>query len=69
MREVYLLTLRQLSGKWRLGALTVLSLLPVFITWITLRDDNAPSVPDFEMVLLSGFLAASMLPLAVRRCT
>lgn len=65
MREVYLLTLRQLSGKWRLGALTVLSLLPVFITWITLRDDQAPSVGDFELVLLSGFLAASVLPLAV----
>lgn len=65
MNEVYFLTLRQLSGKWRLTAMTVLALLPVFVTWIVLRSDGAPSVGDFEMVVLSSLLAGSILPLVV----
>lgn len=65
MREVYLLTLRQLSGKWRLSAMTVLALLPVFVTWLTLRTANAPAVDVFEVVVLSSLLAGSILPLVV----
>lgn len=63
--EVYFLTLRQLSGKWRLTAMTVLALLPVFVTWIMLRQDGAPSVDAFETGVLGSLLAGSILPLVV----
>ena len=65
MSEVYFLTLRQMAGKWRLTAMTVLAALPVLVTWLTLRSDNAPGVREFEMVALSGLLAGSILPLVV----
>lgn len=65
MGSVYLLTLRQLSGRWRLLIMTVLAALPVIIAWIMLRDDNAPSVTDFEEAVLSTMLAGSIAPLVV----
>lgn len=65
MRSVYLLTLRQLSGRWRLLIMTVLASLPVIMAVLTLRDDDAPSVMQFESVVFSGMLAGSILPLIV----
>ena len=65
MRSVYLLTLRQLSGKWRLLIMTVLASLPVIMAVLTLRDDDAPSVREFEVVVLASMLAGSILPLVV----
>lgn len=65
MGSVYLLTLRQLSGRWRLSIMTALAALPVIMTVVTLSFDDAPSVGDFEMVVLSGMLAGSILPLVV----
>jgi ABC-2 type transport system permease protein len=65
MRAVYLLTLRQLSGRWRLVIMTVLALLPVIIAVLMLRSDNAPSVREFEQVVFSAMLAGSIIPLVV----
>lgn len=65
INEVYFLTLRQLSGKWRLSAMTVLAMLPILVTWITVRSSEAPSVGSFEMDVLSRLLAGSILPLVV----
>ena len=65
MRSVYLLTLRQLSGKWRLLIMAVLASLPVIMAVLTLRDDDAPSVREFEVVVLASMLAGSILPLVV----
>ncbi|HEX6313496.1 MAG TPA: ABC transporter permease [Gemmatimonadaceae bacterium] len=65
MRAVYLLTLRQLSGKWRLLIMTVLASLPVIMAILVLRDDDAPPVLEFEHVALSGMLAGSIIPLVV----
>jgi ABC-2 type transport system permease protein len=65
MSEVYLLTLRQMAGKWRLSAMTVLAAMPVLVTWLTLRSDSAPGVREFEQVALSALLAGSILPLVV----
>ena len=44
MRSVYLLTLRQLTGKWRLGIMAVLAAMPVIITVLMLHDESAVSV-------------------------
>ena len=65
MLEVYRLTLRQLSGKWRLIIMTVLALMPVLITALMLADDSTLSVWDFESSVLSAMLAGSIAPLVV----
>jgi ABC-2 type transport system permease protein len=65
MGSVYRLTLRQLSGRWRLAIMTVLSALPVIIAMLMLRSEHAPSVAEFEKIVLSGMLAGSIAPLVV----
>jgi ABC-2 type transport system permease protein len=65
MGSVYRLTLRQLSGRWRLTILTVLAALPIVVAMITLRFDDAPSVAEFEKAILSTMLAGSIAPMIV----
>lgn len=65
MRSVYLLTLRQLSSKWRLAIMAVLAMLPAVLSFLMLADRSAPSLRDFESVVLSGMLAGSIAPLVV----
>ena len=65
MSPIYLLTLRQLSGRWRLLVMTVLAAMPVLITVLVLRYADAPSVVDFENLVLSTMLAGSIAPLVV----
>jgi ABC-2 type transport system permease protein len=65
MSAVYLLTLRQLSGRWRLGIMTVLASMPVIIAVLMLRSSSAPSVREFETAILSAMLAGSITPLVV----
>jgi ABC-2 type transport system permease protein len=65
MRPVYLLTLRQMSGRWRLLIMTVLAAMPVLIAVLMLSSSGAPDVDDFEQVILSAILAGSIAPLVV----
>ena len=65
MGSVYFLTLRQLSGRWRIVVMSVLAALPVVIAVLMLMSDSAPSVREFETVVLSGMLAGSIAPLVV----
>ena len=65
MLAVYLITLRQLSGRWRLLVMAVLAAMPVAITTIMLSQGDAPSVADFETVVLSAMLSGSITPLVV----
>ncbi|MFN2316052.1 MAG: ABC transporter permease [Gemmatimonadales bacterium] len=65
MGSVYALTLRQLTGRWRLIILTVLAALPVVVTLLVLRSDSAPTVTAFEMVVFNGLLAGAIAPLVV----
>jgi ABC-2 type transport system permease protein len=65
MGTVYRLTLRQLSGRWRLSVMTVLASLPVVIATLMLRSSSAPSVAEFEQAVLSAMLAGSIAPLVV----
>ena len=65
MRSVYLLTLRQLSGRWRILIMTILAALPALITMIMLQSDEAASVAEFESAILSAMLAGSIAPLLV----
>jgi ABC-2 type transport system permease protein len=65
VRAVYLLTLRQLTGRWRLALLAALAALPVLVAVLMLREPDAPSVRDFESAVLSAMLAGSIAPLVV----
>jgi ABC-2 type transport system permease protein len=65
MSAVYSLTLRQLSGKWRLLIMTVLAALPVLIATMMLGSSNAPSVTEFEESVLGAMLAGAIVPLVV----
>lgn len=65
MDSVFLLTLRQLSGRWRLGIMTVLAALPVLFTMLVVRSGSTPFVTEFETIVLSAMLAGSIAPLIV----
>lgn len=65
MYPIYVLTLRQLSGRVRLAIMAVLATMPVFMAVIAVQSDGAPSVAEFERVVLSAMLAGSIAPLVV----
>ena len=65
MGSVFVLTLRQLSGRWRLVIMSVLASMPVVMAALMVRSDRAPSVEEFELVVLSGMLVGAVLPLIV----
>ena len=65
MGTVYRLSLRQMSGRWRLLIMAVLASMPVVIAVLMLYSDNAPSVNEFETAILSAMLAGSIAPLVV----
>ena len=65
MSTVYLLTLRQLTSKWRVAIMTVLATLPAVIALVMVADRQAPSVQEFETVVLGAMLAGSIAPLVV----
>lgn len=65
MSTIYFLTLRQLTGRWRITIMALLAAMPVLITVIMLRSDDAPSVREYETAILSAMLAGSMIPLVV----
>ena len=65
MLPIFLLTLRQLSGKWRLTIMSLLALLPVVVGVLMVSFEDAPSVADFEIGVLSSILAGAISPLVV----
>ena len=65
MSTVYWLTLRQLTSKWRLAIMTVLATLPAIIALVMVSDREAPSVREFETIVLGAMLAGSIAPLVV----
>jgi len=65
MGAVYRLTLRQLSGRWRLAIITVVAALPVLITLLTMQASGAPDLLEFERNVLGAMLIGSVTPLVV----
>lgn len=65
MAPVFFLTLRQLSGRWRLAIMTVLGALPVLFTTLVVRSSATPFVGEFETIVVSTMLAGSIAPLIV----
>jgi ABC-2 type transport system permease protein len=65
MGAVYRLTLRQLTGPWRLLIMTVLAAMPILIAALMLSSSSAPGVGEFEQAVLGAMLAGSIAPLVV----
>jgi ABC-2 type transport system permease protein len=65
MGSIFHLTVRQLSGKWRLIIMTVLALMPVAFTALVVRGSTVPSVVEFELLVISTMLAGSIAPLII----
>jgi ABC-2 type transport system permease protein len=65
MGSVYRLTLRQLSGRWRIIIMTVLAALPAILALLNINDGGAQSVVNFEKATLSAVLYGSIAPLIV----
>jgi ABC-2 type transport system permease protein len=65
MGPVYLLTLRQLSGRWRIIIMAGLAAMPALIAMLMLRSNEAPTVADFETAVLSTMLAGAIAPMVV----
>ena len=65
MDSVYMLTLRQLTGRWRIIVMTVLAAMPVVITLLVLSGSSAPPVDEFEEVVFSNMLAGAIIPMVV----
>lgn len=65
MSSVYLLTLRQLSGRWRLGIMSVLAVMPVLLAWLVVAQERTGDMTEFEGIVFNGLLAGSIGPLVV----
>lgn len=65
MGTVYRLSLRQLTGRWRLVVMTVLAALPVVVAATVLYQPDSLSVSEFETGVLSAMLSGSITPLVV----
>ena len=65
MSSVFLLTVRQLTGKWRLIIMAVLAVMPVLFTMLVVASSSAPFVGEFEEIVLSAMLAGSIAPFIV----
>ena len=63
MQAVYALTLRQLSGKWRIVIMTILAILPLILTLNLLADNDAISVLEYENLMIGSMLAGAFGPL------
>jgi ABC-2 type transport system permease protein len=65
MGTVYALTLRQLTGRWRLAIMSVLAAMPVVLAVIMLRSKAAAPLQAFEDGVLGAILSGSIAPLIV----
>ncbi len=67
MREIFLLSIRQLTGPVRLGLILLLSALPVVLAVILSLTGGQDGIgrDDFVNVMLSGLLVAGVLPIVV----
>jgi len=65
MTSIYFLTLRQLSGRWRLLIIAAVAALPPLVAALPPRPSDGPAVAEFELVVLSVLLAGAVAPLVV----
>lgn len=62
---IFLLTLRQLSGKWRLLIIVLLAALPLLPAIISVLVNEPTSSAHFDDELFNGMLVSAILPIVV----
>ncbi len=65
MSLIYMLTLRQLAGKYRLIIIVILAILPIVMAWVSTIADDGPSHGEIDDVLINGMFASAILPIIV----
>ncbi len=65
MLDVFLMSARQLTGKWRLAVMLVLGAVPVTIAVVTTQSGEIPNATEIDDVLITGMLVSAVLPLVV----
>lgn len=65
MKEIYALTIRQLTGKWRLLIMLGLSALPLIPALLAAASTDKPTASQLDDALLDGLLASAVLPIVV----
>ncbi len=63
MRAIYVLSVRQLAGRWRLLILLVLCAAPFAVAAAAGSADQPPSPSQLDDVLLDGLWASAVLPI------
>ena len=65
MTTIYLLSIRQLLGKWRLLILLGLAALPLIPAAVAAGQSDKPTAAHLDDLLLDGMLASAILPIVV----
>ena len=65
MKPIYVLSVRQLAGKWRLLVLLVLAAVPPLLGLLASAGSNKPTRFDLGDTLLDGLVASAVLPIIV----
>jgi ABC-2 type transport system permease protein len=63
MRAIYVLSIRQLAGRWRLLILLLLSAVPLLVALAAGSAADKPTPSHVDDVLLNGLLASAILPI------
>jgi ABC-type transport system involved in multi-copper enzyme maturation permease subunit len=62
---IYVLTLRQLTGRWRLLILLGLSAVPLVLAAVATAGTDKPSASELDDALVDSLLASAVLPIVV----
>lgn len=65
MTAIYLLSIRQLTGRWRLVILLGLCAVPFAIAAVAGAAADRPTPGELDDILLNGLLASAILPIVV----
>ncbi len=65
MGLIFMLTLRQLSGKWRILIIVLLAALPILPSVITVLLDEGPTSAEFDEEMFGGLITFAILPIVV----
>jgi ABC-type transport system involved in multi-copper enzyme maturation permease subunit len=63
MRAIYVLSIRQLAGRWRLLILLLLCAVPLLVALAAGSAGEKPTPSHVDDVLLNGLLASAVLPI------
>jgi ABC-type transport system involved in multi-copper enzyme maturation permease subunit len=65
MTAIYLLSLRQLTGRWRVVILLGLCAVPLVLAAIAGAAADKPTPAELDDILMNGLLASAILPIVV----